>query len=377
MTTKATFENVRDEFEFADNATYLNAASVGPLSKRTRAAMNDYYDISQHCPWKVDNHLGEAFGTVRQAGADLLHTSIDNVTYGYNTGYGVNIAAFGLPLERGDEIVVGAKEFPANVYPWLALKECGVVVRFVESDGFAPTVADFAKVVTAKTRVIAASFVQFYNGAKLPLAGLSELAKSVDAYFVVDAIQGLGVEPIEFDTLGIDILCAGAQKWLLSPLGIGIIAVSAKARGEMRPIMRSWLSVEWEHFFDLFQYDKPVFQDSRRFTTGTAPAGHLIAFAESLRMLLELGTENIQRHTHGLLDTLIAALNSDARYSMQSPLDESQRSSILSFTCDGYQELFARLQKNNIVCAQREGGIRIAPHCYSSESDIKHLLTFL
>ncbi len=373
----SSIENVRNEFDFADNAVYLNAASVGPLPKRTRAALDAYYDVTQRIPWKSDNELNGAFHSVRESSATLLHTDIENVTYGYNTGYGVNVAAFGFQLEPGDEIVIGAKEFPANVYPWMALKDKGVKVRFVHHEGSAPTIEDYASVVTPKTKVIAVSFVQFYNGAKLPLAKLSELAKSVGAYFVVDAIQGLGAEPLDFDQLEIDVLSAGAQKWMLSPLGVGLIAVSPRARESMRPIMQSWLSVDWEDFFDLFQYDKPVFSGARRFTTGTAPAAHLIAFAESLRMLLEIGIENIQQHTHSLLNNLIDKLQSDSRYEILSPLAEESRSSILSFTCSNYLELFKNLQKENIICAQREGGIRIAPHCYSNSADIERLISFL
>jgi selenocysteine lyase/cysteine desulfurase len=377
ITTRATLEKVRNEFDFADNAAYLNAASVGPLPKRTRAALDNYYEVTQRSPWKSDDKLNGAFDSVRKSSAELLHTDIDNVTYGYNTGFGMNIAAFGFPLEKGDEIVVSAKEFPANIYPWLALKERGVEVRFARHEGSAPTIEDFMRVVTPRTKLIAVSFVQFYNGAKLPLAKLSELAKSVDAYFVVDAIQGLGAEPLDFDKLEIDVLSAGAQKWLLSPLGIGLVAVSPRARSAMRPVMQSWLSVEWEDFFDLFQYDKPMYDGARKFTTGTAPAAHLIAFSESLRMLLEIGIENIQQHTHALLDRAIEKLQSDTRYEILSPLSEESRSSILSFTCADYLALFKRLQEESIICAQREGGIRIAPHCYSVDSDIDRLLSCL
>ncbi len=377
MSTKTTLQNVKDEFEFSDDATYLNAASVGPMPKRTRAAIDSYYAITQHKPWTSDIALGEAFDSVRQSSAKLLHTNIDNVTYGYNTGYGINVAAFGLPLEKGDEVVLAEKDFPANVYPWLALQERGVIVNFAKNKGAAPTIEDFEKVVTSKTKVIAVSFVQFYNGAKLPLAELSKLAKSVNAFFVVDAIQGLGVEPLNFDELEIDILSAGGQKWLLSPLGVGLIAVSPRAREVIRPVMQSWLSVGWDDFFDLFQYDKPIHDSAKRFTTGTAPAGHLVAFAESLQLLHDIGIENIQAHTHKLLDKLIEALQSNPRYNVLSPLESQQRSSFLSFTCDDYQELFVRLQENNIICAQREGGIRIAPHCYSANSDIERLISFL
>ena len=254
MTSKSiAFENARNEFQLSPDSIYLNSAAVGPLPRRTLKAMNSYYQMASEMPWKTDTLMWEAFDRVRELGAKVTGSDLENITYAYNTGFGLNIAAFGLPLESGDEVVLTDINYPANVYPWLALEERGVKVRFAKSFENKFSFESLAESVSEKTKVIAVSFVQFHDGFKLPLSKISKLAESCGAYFVVDGIQGCGAETISFHDLKIDVLACGAQKWLLSPLGIGIVAISERAREDMKPVARGWLSVDWPDYFTLFE----------------------------------------------------------------------------------------------------------------------------
>jgi len=357
-------------FAIETGVTYLNAASVGPLPSTTRAALNVMYDVGVRQPWRTDDLLALAFEKSRRLAAELIDAPVEDVMYAYNTGHGVNIAAFGLPFERGDEILLSAVDFPSNVYPWLALREQGVKVTLVPAVNGRFSFDELVKALTPRVKAIAVSFVQFHDGYKLPLERIHDLAKSAGAFFVVDGIQGCGVEPISVRELGIDIFTAGAQKWLLSPLGIGIVSVSESVRGVMRPVARGWLSAEWADFFDLFQYDKTLFPDARRFSFGTAPAAHLAALAESLELLVCVGVENIQRHTHTLIDQLVSGLFGDRRLRVTSEMSREARSSIFTFTCDDYIRLHEALLAARVICVRREGSIRIAPHLYNTSEDI-------
>lgn len=373
----ASLENMSDEFEINEGVTYLDAASVGPLPRKSRLAMEGHYSLSAREPWKVHRPMGQALDKCRQLAATLINADQESMMYCYNTSFGLSVAAFGLQFQPGDEIIVSDVEFPANVYPWLALQERGVVVHFAKSNNGIPSLESVERLLSKKTKVLAVSFVQFFNGYKLPLAKLSEMARSVDAYFVVDAIQGMGVEPLDFRELKIDLLSSGAQKWLMSPMGIGFFAISQRLQDDLSQAPPSWLSVDWPDFLDLFQYQKPALPDARRFAQGTPPAAHLIAMEKSLELILAVGVENIQRHNHQLLDTVIEFLERDSRYSILSSLEEEHRSAILTFTCPDYQEVFKRLIAAGIICVKREGGIRIAPHIYNTSEDIDRLLKLL
>jgi len=140
----------------------------------------------------------------------------------------------------------------------------------------------------------------------------------------------------------------------------------------------SWLSVDWKlNFTDLFHYDLPFFDSARRFEMGSYPYSHVHAMAAALELIDSLGIENIQRHNHRLLDILIAYLKASDYYHIVSNIKSKHRSSILAFACDNVGEVHKKLLENKIICAHREGAIRVAVHLYNDEIDIKRLIAVL
>ena len=69
------------------------------------------------------------FDRARELTARLLNVTPAEIALTFNTSYGLNLAAGGLPLEPGDIVLASDREFPANVYPWLRLKERGITAR--------------------------------------------------------------------------------------------------------------------------------------------------------------------------------------------------------------------------------------------------------
>jgi len=358
--------------------TYLNSASTGPLCRPVRLAMEKYYDSTQFLDKSSDHAAFAGLEKIRKYGARLVGAREDEVGFGFHTGYGLNVAAFGLPLKSGDEVLLSDIEFPANVYPWLALRERGIKVTFVKSTNHFFDIDEFKKAIGKKTRVLSLSFVQFFNGYKNDLREIGHICKDRGLYFVVDAIQGCGVEPIEVHEWEVDILSSGAQKWMLSPLGTGVFFVRKELQKKLVMPFASWLSVDWKlEFTDLFHYDLPLFNSARRFEMGTYPYGHVFAMEEALKLINSLGVRNIQRHNHRLLDLLIDYLKSSGYYRIVSNLEERHRSAILSFTCRKAAELHKALQRAKIICSHREGAIRISVHLYNNQSDIGRLIEVL
>jgi cysteine desulfurase/selenocysteine lyase len=359
--------------------TYLNSASTGPLCRPVKKAMYDYYEASQYLEKSAID--AEAFATldkIRVLGAGFIGARPEEVGFGFNTGYGINVAAFGLPLKKGDEVLLSDIEFPANVYPWLALQERGIRVKFIPSVDRYFDIGRLRKAIGKKSRVLSLSFVQFFNGYKNNLAEIGAICREQGLYFVVDAIQGCGVEPLDVRKCRIDILSSGAQKWMLSPLGTGIFYIRKDLQAKMILPFASWLSVDWKlKFTDLFHYDLPYFDSARRFEMGTYPYGHLFATLSAFELIDTLGVTNIQRHNHALLDVLIDYLKSSHYYRISSSLEPVHRSAILTFTCQDAPEVYAGLSKARILASFREGSIRISVHLFNSESDIRRLIGVL
>ena len=369
--------DLKNEFSLEDDVTYLNSASVGPLPIRSHRTMNEFYQLAGKTPWRVDYSVDKAFNEIRELGAKLVGADASGMTIGYTTGYGSILAANGLHFDPGDEVILADNDFPSNIYAWSAARDRGATLRFAKSSDGTITAQSIADQVSGKTKVIAVSFVQYYNGAKLPLEEISRIAQDCGAYLVVDGIQGVGPEPINCHELKIDLLSAGAQKWLLGPAGIGILYVSPRLRDALGPVARSWRSVRWDDFTDLFHYDKAPFEDARRFSFGTMPMAHVVGLRESLALLDELGAERIHRHCRALMDRLIDALSGAPGYRIVSPLEERERSAILSFTSDDYEQVFDRLISERVICVKREGAIRVSVYIYNTVADIDRLIALL
>lgn len=358
--------------------TYFNSASTGPLCRPVKDVMYRYYEEAQYQNKNHDYPAFAALDNIRRMGAKIIGAADDEVGFGFHTGYGLNIAAFGLPLKKGDEVLLSDVEFPSNVYPWVALKERGIKVKFIKSKNGFFSIDNLIKSIGKKTRLLSLSFVQFFNGYKNDLKAIGEICKEHDMFFVVDGIQGCGVEPLRVGRCHVDVFAAGAQKWMLSPLGTGIFYVRKELQKIIKKPFASWLSVDWQlNFTDLFHYDLPFFDSARQYELGTYPYAHVFALEESLKLITSLSVKNIQRHNHGLLDELIDYLKNSGHYRIVSSLKKKHRSAILSFTCDDAKKVHKGLVRSGIICSLREGAIRVAVHLFNNKSDMRKLISGL
>lgn len=358
--------------------TYFNSASTGPLCRPVRRVLDDYYDLCEVLIFDDDKYAFEELEYIRRIGARMIGAREDEVGFGFNTGYGLNLAAFGLPLKKGDEVILSDIEFPANVYPWLALKERGIKIKFVKSDGGLFSIENLIKSITKRSRVLSLSFVQFFNGYKNDLETIGAICRERGLYFVVDGIQGCGVEPIDVRKWQVDIFSSGAQKWLLAPLGTGIFYIRKDLQEKLNRPLAGWLAVDWNFdFTDLFKYNLPFFDSARGFELGTYPYSHVHALSASLKLINSLGVRNIQKHNYGLLDILISYLKSNEYFQIKSSLEKKHRSSILAFTCRDAKKLHQKLLEEKIICSYREGAIRVSVHLFNNKADIKRLITAL
>jgi selenocysteine lyase/cysteine desulfurase len=228
-----------------------------------------------------------------------------------------------------------------------------------------------------RVRVLALSSVSFANGYACDLARLGRACRERDVYFVVDAIQSVGVRPLDARSCYVDILACGGQKWLLSPWGTGFAYVRREIASRLEPRQVGWLAVKGSDDFNrLVEYDLSWYDDARRFEVGTLPYQDLAGFCTSLEMLLEVGIERIERHVGGLVDSMLARL-SDSGTTLLTPAERSKRAGIVAVRLENAAAVSRRLAAAGIVCSLREGAIRLSPHLYCTASDIDRALAEL
>jgi selenocysteine lyase/cysteine desulfurase len=374
--TNDKFASARALFPHTEKVTYFNAASYCPFCTPVADAIKANVDL--RLASEVDDSH-DAFAAIEEVCATLagyIGAPAGSVALGMNTSFGLNLAAFGLPLESGDEVLVSDVEFPALVYAFRgAARERDLKLKFVPSKNRFFDIGELESSITDRTKVLALSYVQFFNGFKNDLKTISDICKKRGIYFVVDGIQGMGVEPVNVVELGIDVFSSGCQKWMLSPQGCGFYYLSDAVRDKLKRTHADWLDVDWGgDFTDLFKYDMPARDNAWSFSLGYYAVLNILAMRAACSIFSDLGIDNIQKHTHALIDRLASYITTSTSCSVTSSMEAKHRSSIFTFTCDDLKALHGHLLKNKIVCVCREGSIRISVHLYNNEADIDRLI---
>lgn len=379
MKNEDPFKKIRAQFPHAPKTVYFNSASYGPFAKPVANAISENLNLRLRANRDDSHDAFENSDYLRGAYAKLIGASKREVGLGLNTTHGLNIAAYGLPLKAGDEIICSDVEFPAIIYTWREVADRrGLKIRQIPSVDRCFDLDRLEKAIGRRTRVVCVSWVQFFNGYKLNLKALSEVCRRRGLYLVVDGIQGMGVEPLNLRRLGIDIFTSGCQKWMLSPQGCGFFYLSDRVRDELTLPFVSWLSADWKvQFTDLFRYNLPLFDSARRFEMGYYATLNLLGMRAAVSIFEQLGVGNIQRHNYGLIDRLANYIRQEPFYSITSSMEKAHRSSIFTFTCNGVEKLHRAILKAGIILVQREGSIRVSVHLFNNERDIDRLIGVL
>ena len=367
----------RAGFPVTDRWAYLNHAGITALPAQALEAMH-------RCATEAASDGGLAYPAhaerveeVRAAAARLMGVPAADVAFVKNTTEGLGFVANGLHWEEGDRVVVPNHEFPSTVYPWLALENLGVVVDMVEpvGEGRCLPTESFADTMAAgpAPKVVAVSWVQFGRGWRTDLARLASVCHDAGALLCADVIQGLGVIPAELEAWGVDFAMADGHKWLLGPLGVGVLYVRRSCLDRLRPLEPGWASVahrqQWENL-DL------VWDDSaRRLEGGTPNVVGTYGLGASLDLLLEAGVEAVWDHVSALTDLACEGL-ADVGATLMSDRSGEGRSGVVTFTIDGRDPaaVVEALQARGVVCSPRAGGVRLSPHGYNIAEEVHRLV---
>jgi len=371
------------EFAWADTGetVYLNHASTGTLPRRTVEALHSAIALRTVPSRFSDELLWSTLAQGRALAARLVGALPAEIALATNTSFGLNLAAFGLPLGPGDVVVGPDREFPANVYPWMAAaRRRGVEYRRVPEapDGGMDEERLLRELEDPRVRALTVSWVGFVDGYRCDLARLGRACRERDVLFVVDAIQGLGAATLDVRACEVDVLACGAQKWLLSPWGTGFVYVRESLVRRLEPHVVGWTGVQGsDDFSRLLDYDPTWRDDARRFEALTLPAHDFMGMNASLELLLELGPAAVERHVASLVDMVLDWASGRPDVVALTPADPARRAGIVSLRFADPAAASARLHAAGVAHSLREGAVRFSPHCYTTRDDIAHALAAL
>ncbi|TDJ05879.1 MAG: aminotransferase class V-fold PLP-dependent enzyme, partial [Deltaproteobacteria bacterium] len=298
----------------------------------------------------------------------LLNCKQQEIAFIKNTSHGLSLIAKGIEWRKGDSIIVFEKEFPANLYTWLDLKRSGVEVRQAQLINGRVEIKEIEKLIDKNTRLLSISSVQFTNGYRADLESIGKICKNNNILFSVDAIQSLGIVPIDVKELGIDFLAADGHKWMLSPEGTGILYCSSKVVKDVRPVLLGWKSIVNEGEYEKINLElKP---NALKFEEGSLNVLGIFALGAGLDLLLEIGIEKVCSRIQYLGDLIIDEVKK-RNFILKTPVCKNERAGIISFYGSFDSSLLKdSLYSKNVIINVRDGALRAAPHFYNTEDDI-------
>lgn len=369
-------EQCRAEFPVTQSCIYMNHAAVAPVSRRVRKAMvglleDVHYFGSAHWDRWVD-----AYAATRRAVAQLLGAEPAEIAFVKNTSEGISLFTNGLDWQRGDEVVSLEGEFPANYYPWQLLETKGVALRLVKNEYGRFSLDAIAQALGPRTRVVAVSFVQYLSGFRLDLNALGGLCAAHNALLFVDAIQGLGVFPLDVRRAHIAGLAADGHKWLTGPEGAGLLFIRKDLIDSIQPTTIGWMN--FRRWMDFTSRDLTWRDDARRYEPGSLNTVGIYGLGAALNLLLEIGVENIAERVLDLTDRLRAGLKRQG-HRVFGPDLRAECSGIVSFVprSQTAEQVANLLRDEGIIVSARCGMVRVSPHFYNSEAEIDCLLECL
>ena len=370
-----------DAFPVLNHLDFFNHAAVSPLPRAAADALRRYADKAQTTAY-LDSGWYRDIASLRQSAAALMNARKDEIAFVKNTSEGVAIAAFGNEWNAGDRIVTTAVEYPANIYPWMELarsRGCELILVPEETDANGRRHVPVEKVLEAadhpRTRAVTLSHVEYASGQRFDLVPVGAFCRGRGILFCVDAIQSLGVLPVDVKAMHIDYLAAGGHKWLLGPEGTGVFYVRQELIERTRPPLVGWMNVVDALRYGTYNYTLRA--DAGRFEPGTLNVPGLLALKASVDVLASIGIEAVSARVQSLTDRLVAGLEAKG-YSIYSPRDGGQWSGIVSFSCGdpSRHEATAQMLRQNhrTEIVVREGRLRCSPHFYNTEEQIDRLV---
>jgi selenocysteine lyase/cysteine desulfurase len=367
-------------FPISKSKIFMAHAAVTALAGPAAEAMNE---LIRRCSEDFRD-FSETFALIqqtRESAGRLLHASPDEIALLGPTSLGLSLVANGIAWAPGDEVVCYLDDYPANVYPWINLRDKGVVVRFIEPAQIGElTVEAVERTLTPKTKLVALASCSFISGFRIDIAAIGKLLRERGILFCLDAIQTLGAFPTTVEH--VDFLSADAHKWLLGPVAIGVVYVKKELFELCRPTLLGSWNIKAPNF--VAQNQVEFVEGAQRYEPGVLNVPGVAGMKATIDLLLEIGIEKVAERILAIRSRLIFGLVEFGFTPLGATTNAAHFSGIItvSHPTRDIPSLFKRLSENRVVCSPRQDRqgnhyLRFSPHFYNTEDEVDRVLELL
>jgi cysteine desulfurase/selenocysteine lyase len=370
-----------DDFGPFEGKAWINASSIGAMPRVAQQAAQEAirlnatpYQISEDTFQEVPKNLKSVLG-------QLIDAPANEIILGNSASHGIHLWANGIPLKKGDEVLLVKGDFPASILPWIYLRKHGITVREIKPQESFLQPNDLTNAITDVSRILCATWVDSFTGYKLDAKAIGAICKEHDIMYLLNVTQGLGALSFEISNIPVDGITSTGYKWLCGPYATGFAWMKLELINNLEYNQAYWIPMQGERELDKIR-DYQILTDigaAKYDIFGTANLFNFIPWIESVKLLLKHGISNISQHNDQLVTQFITGLDT-TKYEIKSPLEGKERTAIILVSHKEQRrnkDIFRLLQDENVFISYREGLLRFSPHLYNTTSDIEKALNIL
>lgn len=363
------WKGVRRAFAINKNLTNLNNGGCSPSPRVVIECFKRQLDYANQAPsYYMWRHLDPEIEGVRKRLAKLFGADPEEVAITRNTSESLMTCLFGLPMNPGDEILTTNQDYPRMINA-IRQRERREGIRMVQVDvPVAPrtsreVVEAFEKGITDRTKIILASHVVFLTGEIYPIHDICKLGRERGIPVVIDGAHAISHFPYKRDDLGCDYYGTSLHKWLMAPIGTGMLYVR-------RPLI--------ENLWALMAPSESQDKDIRKFEEiGTHQAAVHNAIGEALDFHEMLGGDRKAARLRYLKSRWTDRLLEFENVRFHTNLSPDHSGAICTVGIDGIKVSdlcsWFETKHQTVVCGIEHphfSGLRISPQVYTSIEEI-------
>jgi selenocysteine lyase/cysteine desulfurase len=376
------WDKLYNQYPVNQERIWLNNAGTTPVGiQQIQSVQNYMEEYARHGIFSPNHSYAKIKTSILEILGRLMNVPVRNLALIHNTSEGMNFYSRGLQLKSKDKIYVLENEYPSNYYPWEYWLDKNVEIQSIpmqeSREGYLLAIEgilrkDFLS-SPGSERILSLSPVHWCTGIPLPMEEIANLCKETNSRLIIDGAQGVGHVPLYPARWGVDFLAGSAWKWLLGPLGLGILYISDNALERIDPVFKGTQSVP--DSLDYLPYKKEIKTTADRYEFSTPSFLDWVYFESSLLGLEDVGFAKVQSRIYDLSNYLFQKCKESGIPTSWGDIDSSS-SGILGISLSRFKTprsaeiVCDELAKDNFVVVSRLGRLRVSPHIYNSKSQI-------
>jgi selenocysteine lyase/cysteine desulfurase len=364
---------IQQAYSVNPNIINLNNGGVSPSPLVVQDALDRYNKMINEGPsyfmWRI---LDQGREPLREKLAELAGASSEEIAINRNSTEALNTVIFGLPLQRGDEVIGTKQDYPNMINAWKQRQSReGLIytqVNFdfpIEDDNAIVNI--YEKAITSKTKLLHVTHVINWVGQIMPVKKIVQMAHKRGIEVLVDGAHSFGLLDFKIPELECDYFGSSLHKFLSAPVGSGMLWIKKEKISKIWPLVCN---------------DKPNGDDIRKFETlGTRSFPIEQAIGEAVNFHNAIGSKRKQERIHYLKNYWASAVNQHPKVKINTSLNPKYSCAICGVSVDGMTpseldtQLFNKYKIHTVgIVWENISCVRITPHVYTKIKDMDKLI---